>query len=46
MGPALNALEAASIIISLIWIFGNFRTQVLIKGVPTLELRTLLRHYE
>lgn len=46
MTEEINLVEMWSILFSLVWIIGNFRTQVLIKGVPTLKFRTLLKHYK
>lgn len=46
MTAELNLMELLSLFISSAWILANFRTQVLIKGVPTLKLRTLLKHYQ
>lgn len=42
----LNMLEFLSIMLSFAWVFSNLRTQVLIKGVPTLKFSTLLTHYK
>ena len=38
-------IETLSLILSVVWIIGNFRTQVLIKGVPSLKIQTLFKHY-
>jgi hypothetical protein len=46
MTAELNLMELLSLFISSAWILANFRTQVLIKGVPTLKFRTLLKHYQ
>jgi len=46
MTAELNLMELLSLFISSAWILGNFRTQVLIKGVPTLKFQTLLKHYQ
>ena len=42
----LKGLEVFSLLISFIWIFGNFRTQLLIKGKPTLEPSVLYMNYK
>lgn len=41
----LVLIEFISLLLSVVWVFGNFRTQVLIKGVPTLKIQTLFKHY-
>jgi hypothetical protein len=46
MNFELNMLETLSLLLSCGWVFGNMRTQVLIKGVPTLKFKTLLTHYK
>jgi CRP-like cAMP-binding protein len=45
MRPGIVLLESISLLLSIGWIIGNFRTQVLIKGVPTLKIQTLFKHY-
>lgn len=38
MSPGLMAAESISTIISFLWVLLNFRTTVLVKGVPTLKI--------
>lgn len=45
MSSSMVALELVSLLLSVGWVIGNLRTQVLIKGVPTLKIQTLLKHY-
>lgn len=45
MESELILLEIISLLLSIGYVVSNFRTQVLIKGVPTLKIQTLFKHY-
>lgn len=46
LSPLLNFVETISIIESFIWILGNFRTQITIKGDITMKFSSLLTYYK
>jgi hypothetical protein len=41
----INVLESLSLLVSIVWVIVNMRTQAWIKGQPTLKYSTLLKHY-
>lgn len=46
MTQVINIVEVLSLVVSFAWIVSNFRTQVIVKGQPTLEFSVLLANYK